>query len=37
MLLNFGLAVVETAKRLTGAALALVAEQGGELITRRFG
>ncbi len=31
---EFGLAVVETAKRLTGAALALVPEQGGEFITR---
>ena len=30
---EFGLAVVESAKRLTGAALALVAEQGGDLIT----
>jgi hypothetical protein len=30
---EFGVAVVETAKRLGGAALALVAEQGGELIT----
>ena len=30
---EFGAAVIETAKRLTGAALALVADQGGKLIT----